>query len=112
MAVLAGVATLADILTESVLSRLRPRRSSTIGVLGVRRLFAVKLGVLTCVALSALFSIAGCTGVANSADPSGGSTPASISAPPVSQSVTEGQPASFSVQASGAAPLSYQWRKN
>jgi hypothetical protein len=78
----------------------------------VRRLFAVKLGVLTCVALSALFSIAGCTGVANSADPSGGSTPASISTPPVSQSVTEGQPASFSVQASGAAPLSYQWRKN
>ncbi|HEX3378037.1 MAG TPA: immunoglobulin domain-containing protein [Candidatus Acidoferrales bacterium] len=31
---------------------------------------------------------------------------------PASQSVTVGQPASFSVTATGTAPLSYQWQKN
>jgi hypothetical protein len=78
----------------------------------VRRRFSVKAWILTCVALFTAFSIAGCAGVANTADPSGTSTPASISAPPASQTVSEGQPATFSVQASGSAPLSYQWRKN
>ncbi|PYU85765.1 MAG: hypothetical protein DMG50_00140, partial [Acidobacteria bacterium] len=36
----------------------------------------------------------------------------SITAQPVSQTVTAGQPASFSVTAAGTAPLSYQWNKN
>src|SRR5258706_36335 len=36
----------------------------------------------------------------------------SITTQPVSQSVTVGQTASFSVAAAGAAPLSYQWQKN
>src|SRR4029077_4149558 len=36
----------------------------------------------------------------------------SITAPPASQSVTAGQTASFSVAATGTAPLSYQWMKN
>jgi hypothetical protein len=35
-----------------------------------------------------------------------------ITAQPVSQTVTAGQTASFSVSASGTAPLSYQWQKN
>ena len=39
-------------------------------------------------------------------------TPPSITAQPTSQTVTAGQTATFSVTASGTAPLSYQWRKN
>src|SRR5256885_16952529 len=35
-----------------------------------------------------------------------------ITAPPASKTVTAGQSASFSVTATGAAPLSYQWKKN
>jgi hypothetical protein len=40
-----------------------------------------------------------------------GVTP-SIASQPASQTVTMGQTASFSVAASGTAPLTYQWRKN
>src|SRR6266550_390758 len=36
----------------------------------------------------------------------------SISTQPVSQTVTAGQTATFSVVAAGTAPLSYQWQKN
>src|SRR6202035_868378 len=36
----------------------------------------------------------------------------SITTQPVSQSITAGQTATFSVTASGTAPLSYQWQKN
>jgi len=42
----------------------------------------------------------------------GVSTAPSISTQPASQTVTAGQTATFSVSGSGAAPLSYQWRKN
>ncbi len=46
-------------------------------------------------------------------DPTGGSnTPASITANPVNQTVTVGQTATFTVSASGTAPLGYQWQKN
>ena len=38
--------------------------------------------------------------------------PPSITTQPASQTVTAGQSATFSVAASGTAPLSYQWRKN
>jgi hypothetical protein len=38
--------------------------------------------------------------------------PPSISAPPASITVTQGQSASFSVVAAGTAPFSYQWQKN
>ncbi len=45
--------------------------------------------------------------------PSGGAgTPPSITAQPANAAVTEGQTATFSVTASGTAPLSYQWKKN
>src|SRR5207245_7381997 len=36
----------------------------------------------------------------------------SITTQPASQTVTTGQTATFSVTATGTAPLSYQWRKN
>jgi len=39
-------------------------------------------------------------------------TPPSITTQPVSQAVTVGQTASFSVAATGTAPLGYQWNKN
>ncbi|MEQ2008205.1 MAG: Ig-like domain-containing protein, partial [Limisphaerales bacterium] len=39
-------------------------------------------------------------------------TPPTISSQPVAVTVTEGQPASFSVSASGTGPLTYQWYKN
>jgi glucose/arabinose dehydrogenase len=41
-----------------------------------------------------------------------GQVPPSITQPPMSQTVTVGQTATFSVQASGATPLSYQWQRN
>lgn len=43
---------------------------------------------------------------------SAAATAPSISSHPSSQNVTAGQTASFSVTASGTAPLSYQWRKD
>src|SRR4029077_9720827 len=39
-------------------------------------------------------------------------TAPSITTQPVSQSVQAGQSATFSVVATGTAPLSYQWRRN
>jgi subtilase family serine protease len=36
----------------------------------------------------------------------------SVTSQPMSQTVVEGQPATFSVSANGTAPLSYQWMKN
>src|SRR5437588_108152 len=53
-------------------------------------------------------TIAGCTGTV--AGPKG-AVP-SIIARPANQAVTAGQPATFTVVATGTAPLSYQWQKN
>ena len=61
-----------------------------------------------------IFMLAGCTGVANlptSSGPTPSPTP-SIVAAPASQMVAAGKPATFSVDANGAAPLSYQWQKD
>jgi hypothetical protein len=41
----------------------------------------------------------------------GGAVPPAISSPPQNQSVTAGQTASYSVTATGTAPLSYQWQR-
>src|SRR6267143_4678399 len=59
-------------------------------------------------------SLAGCSGLANSGGSGNGNHPEapSIITQPANQSVIAGQPATFSVAASGSAPLSYQWRKN
>src|SRR6476660_1704454 len=53
----------------------------------------------------------GCAGVVVSGNNSTPVAP-SITTQPTSQTVTTGQTASFSVAATGTAPLSYQWRKN
>ena len=59
----------------------------------------------------AAFSVAGCSGLTSSG---GGTNPVapSLTVQPASVTVTAGQPATFSVSASGTAPISYQWRKN
>src|SRR5207248_97980 len=65
------------------------------------------------VLLSVLLAIvdAGCSGiVAGSNNP--GPAPPSISTQPTSQTVSSGQTATFSVTATGTAPLAYQWKKN
>jgi Immunoglobulin domain len=62
-------------------------------------------------AILAVFSLAGCSGSANSA---GGTNPVapSLAVQPASTTVTAGQAATFSASASGTAPLTYQWQKN
>ena len=62
-------------------------------------------------AIAVILLMAGCSGFTN---PGGGNQPVmpALSAQPVSASVTAGQTATFSVSASGTAPLSYQWHKN
>ena len=70
---------------------------------------------LFCVGVAAL-NLAGCAGVVTSV-PSGNAPVSSASAPaitsqPLSQTVTAGQPATFTVNATGTAPLTFQWQKN
>lgn len=57
----------------------------------------------------ALLGIVSCGG--NSSGGSGGTAP-TITTQPVSQTVTVGQMATFTVVATGTAPLTYQWQKN
>jgi hypothetical protein len=67
------------------------------------------------VVLLAAVSIAGCSDAANSSSsgaPSMSAIPAVISTQPAGQSVAVGQTATFTVTASGSAPLSYQWQRN
>jgi hypothetical protein len=56
-------------------------------------------------------SMAGCSGLTN---PGGSAQPVgpSLMVQPVSVTVTAGQAATFSVSATGTAPISYQWRRN
>src|SRR5450759_4701550 len=58
----------------------------------------------------------GCVGLTSTKGPASSTDPAqvvpSITTQPTSQTVTAGQTATFSVTASGTAPLSYQWQKN
>src|SRR5271166_2158477 len=54
--------------------------------------------------------LANCSGVSTPAPPAGSTAP-TISAQPANQSVAVGQTATFSVTASGTAPLSCQWQK-
>jgi hypothetical protein len=62
-------------------------------------------------AVLAAIGIAGCSGLSN---PGGGTNPVppSLMVQPLSVTVTAGQPATFSVSASGTAPITFQWRKN
>jgi hypothetical protein len=63
-----------------------------------------------------MVAAAGCgggstTGASNPNTPAQATAP-SITTQPANQSVTLGQPATFTVVAAGTAPLQYQWRKN
>ncbi|HEV1994173.1 MAG TPA: hypothetical protein VGR03_07575, partial [Candidatus Acidoferrum sp.] len=62
-------------------------------------------------AVLAACSLAGCSALSN---PGGGTNPVALSltVQPGSVTVTAGQAVTFSVSASGTAPISYQWRKN
>jgi len=57
-----------------------------------------------------LLLMSGCASTSSHSDP-GGSAP-TITVQPVNATVTVGQMATFSVTATGAAPLRYQWQKN
>src|SRR6202030_281915 len=59
---------------------------------------------LTLVFTFALALLAGCGG--------GSASPPEITAQPASQTVNVGQTATFSVSATGAMPLTFQWQKN
>src|SRR5258708_24967150 len=54
---------------------------------------------------------AGCSGMVSAGNNSVPVVP-SITAQPASQAATSGQAATFTVGASGSAPLTYQWQKN
>jgi len=79
----------------------------TWGVLPVRQpIFLTQASLI----VSAL-ALAGCAGLVSPGSGSKALAP-TIAAQPASQIVTVGQPATFSVSASGTAPLRYQWLKN
>jgi sugar lactone lactonase YvrE len=64
---------------------------------------------------AACFVLAGCGGSADAPPPpepsEEGVAPPVITQQPADRSVTAGQPASFTVAATGAAPLAYQWQR-
>jgi hypothetical protein len=99
---------------RSALPKLRPNPSLAahfdLGVPPVRR----PIPFIQVSATLAALTIAGCAGLTSSNISNGGNKPVAptIAAQPSSQSVTAGQVATFSVMASGTAPLSYQWLKN
>jgi hypothetical protein len=66
---------------------------------------------LILLAILSAFANAGCAGLASTNHNAAPVSP-SITAQPSSQTVTAGQTASFSVVATGSAPLSFQWKKN
>src|ERR1700739_256421 len=57
-----------------------------------------------------LLVVAGCAATSSHSDP--GSWAPKITVQPANATVTVGQMATFSVTATGTAPLSYQWQKN
>jgi hypothetical protein len=78
-----------------------------------------KYGLFFLVVLLGSLSLSGCVALASSgggpssnAKVNGASSSPSITTQPVSADVTAGQTATFSVTATGTAPLSYQWQKN
>src|SRR5271163_1064721 len=56
--------------------------------------------------------LSGCAGAVGSGGGGNKVIPASITASPVSATVTAGQAATFTVTATGTAPLTYQWQRN
>src|SRR5204863_379685 len=71
-----------------------------------------RLGAVLCVLLFAIGIVsAGCGGYVSATNPGPPVAP-SITTQPASQTVTAGQTATFTVVATGTAPLSYQWMKS
>src|SRR2546423_173327 len=71
-----------------------------------------RLGAVLCVLLFAIGIVsAGCGGYVSATNPGPPVAPL-ITTQPASQTVTAGQTATFTVVATGTAPLSYQWRKS
>src|SRR5438046_2280820 len=71
-----------------------------------------RLGAVLCVLVFAIGIVsAGCGGYVSATNPGPPAAP-SITTQPASQTVTAGQMATFTVVATGTAPLSYQWRKS
>ena len=68
----------------------------------------------TSFAILLALSAAACTGVVSHVNGNGPGAPIapSITTQPVNLTVTAGQTATFSVAATGTAPLTYQWQKN
>ena len=81
-----------------------------VGVPPVRR----PILVIQVSAILVPLTFAGCAGLtsSNSSNAGNKAVAPTIAAQPASQIVTAGQSATFSVMASGTAPLSYQWLKN
>src|SRR5438477_33549 len=69
------------------------------------------LSLVFLVILLGIFST-GCSGLASTTTTGPVATAPSITIQPTSKAVTAGQTASFSVAATGTAPLNYQWKKN
>jgi hypothetical protein len=70
----------------------------------------LRLSVL--LSLVALLGMSACPPVASPPGAPGASVAPMITQQPASQTVTAGQTATFTVMATGTAPLSYQWQKN
>src|SRR5205807_2284756 len=68
--------------------------------------------LVTLLAFVAVLLVNGCAGVASTNGNSLSPVLPAITTQPVNQTVTAGQTATFTVVASGTAPLSYQWQKN
>ncbi len=72
-----------------------------------------RCAILTVLVLASVLLLNGCAGFVSGASSVNAAPVApTISTQPVNQTVTAGQTATFSVVASGTAPLSYQWQKN
>ena len=64
------------------------------------------------VAASALLLVVACNGDPLNVSSTGTSQAPEITTPPTNVSVLNGQTATFTVSATGTAPLTYQWRRN
>ena len=77
----------------------------------VHTFWRVRRIALSSAVLLGLWLLAGCGSNSTPAPPPPPPTAPSITTQPSNQSVTSGQTATFTVMASGTAPLSYQWQK-
>jgi len=77
----------------------------------VRRAKTRGLGPAKCVFLWVSLLHAGCSSMSTVGVATSNATLATITSQPANQTVTAGQTATFTVMATGTAPLSYQWQK-